>query len=463
MLIRTRLALALVVILTLALTAFSVGIYEVVRSSLVSQMRSDVQQRADAITAVTAPASGTTRLRLPGLAVLNSPDTLIQIRGANGATLAKSGNLGNLWLPILPSDIGARRVRELRIRGILLVLAGREIVVDGKVRAYVLVARAPNTIYLALNTLRMFLYPGTVIALVLSGFAVWVLVWRSLRRLERLDATAAEIAATRDHTRRVAAANRSDEIGRLAHSINSMLGALDDAYRQVQNVNELQRRFLADISHELRRPLTIMRSSLDLMERLGADDPEFQAQTLADMRGEVDRMARMVSQLLILARTDASATMSREPVLLGDVLADACRQGQPKLGHAALVCMGVDRLDGIVVQGNGDYLQQLFLILLDNAFKYTNEDGRVEVIASPNGSTVDVTVADTGLGIAPADLDHVFERFYRAENSRHLPGMGLGLSIAQHIVEQHGGDIRVESAVGAGSRFTVRLPLLNAA
>jgi two-component system, OmpR family, sensor kinase len=460
MLIRTRLALALMVILAIALTTFSFVIYEVMRSSLVSEMQRDVRQRANTIAIATAPAHGSTTLRLPRLDVFNAQDAYVQIRSPSGGILATSSNLGNLWLPLPRNDARAGTVQEVRVRGVPLIMSGRKIMVGGKERAYVLVAQTPSTIYLALNRLRQFLFPGTALALLLAGLAVWFLVWRSLQRLERLDATAADIAASRDHTRRVQPERRNDEIGRLTRSINSMLGALDDAYRQAQSVSELQRQFLADVSHELRRPLTIMLSSLDLMGKIGAEDPAFQIQTLADMRIEVDRMARMVTQLLILARTDSSATMPREPVLLADVIADACRQGQPMNGHASLTCQGIDRLEGVVVQGNVDYLQQLFLILLDNAFKYTGADGKVEVTASPNGGTVDVIVADTGPGIPPDDLEHIFDRFFRASNSRHIPGMGLGLSIAHHIVEQHQGDIQVVSAPGTGSRFTVKLPVL---
>ena len=177
---------------------------------------------------------------------------------------------------------------------------------DGKVSAYVLVGQTPHQIYLALGQLRTFLYPATAIALLLAAATVWLLVWWSMRPLERLDAAAAEISSTRDHTRRVEPGRPSDEIGHLSRSINTMLSALEDAYRQVQNVSELQRHFLADVSHELRRPLTIMLSSLDILTRVGDEDPSFQAQTLSDMRIEIDRMARMVTQLLILARTDSA-------------------------------------------------------------------------------------------------------------------------------------------------------------
>jgi signal transduction histidine kinase len=176
---------------------------------------------------------------------------------------------------------------------------------------------------------------------------------------------------------------------------------------------------------------------------------------------EAERMARMVTQLLILARSDAAIAAAHEPVLLGDIVVEVCRQRPPTDSALVLECRGMESLEGALVWGNPDYLRQLFLILLDNAFKYTAGDGRVEVIGALNEETVTVTVADTGIGIAASDLLRIFDRFYRAENARSRPGAGLGLAIAQRIAEQHGGEIQVESELGRGSRFTVTLPLLE--
>ncbi len=172
-------------------------------------------------------------------------------------------------------------------------------------------------------------------------------------------------------------------------------------------------------------------------------------------------MARMVTQLLILARTDTSATMTREPLLVVDIVDEVCRKAQPADGKLNLECRELDLVEDAVVLGNADYLEQLFLILLENAFKYTPAGGKVEVIGALNEDTVAITVADTGIGIAESDLSRVFDRFYRAENARFRSGMGLGLSIAQSIAEHHGGKITLESTVGQGSRFTVVVPLLN--
>ncbi|HEY8293639.1 MAG TPA: HAMP domain-containing sensor histidine kinase, partial [Thermomicrobiales bacterium] len=287
----------------------------------------------------------------------------------------------------------------------------------------------------------------------------------TIRPLGQLARAAAAIAATQDHTRRLKLKPLPDEIRQLQVTVNRMLQSLEDAYQEVTTINATQRRFLADVSHELRTPLTILLSPLDLLARESVSDTlqsSPQPSLLADMRVEVDRMARMVTQLLILARSDADAAVAYQPVLIEDIIADACRQ--PHVTHgsaAALRCQGLEELEGAVVQGNPDYLKQLFLILLDNAFKYTPPDGTVEITGKVESRVVAVTVADTGIGITPADVPHVFERFYRAGNAVVRSGTGLGLAIARRITEQHGGTITVETEPERGSRFTVRFPLLN--
>ncbi len=150
-----------------------------------------------------------------------------------------------------------------------------------------------------------------------------------------------------------------------------MLQALEEAYQEVQKVNDLQSHFLIDVSHELRTPLTVMLSSLDLIKKVGATDPEFRASSLESMRVETERMARMVTQLLILARSDANVTAAYEPILVRDVVADLCGQRHPTDNEPTLECHDLEQLEGALVWGNPDYLKQLFLILLDNAFKYT--------------------------------------------------------------------------------------------
>jgi two-component system, OmpR family, sensor kinase len=475
MYIRTRLALWFMLILAAVLAVFSVTVYQVTRASLLGEIDRDVRQRAAAIALMARPPAGETGLRVPSLDVYTAPDVYLELLDPHGAVVARSGNLSTRTLPLSQAAVAADWVDEVSVGGLKLFVYARPVLggtgtgagagTRTAVQGYVVVARSPRTIYQAVDRLSSVLYPGAAVALILAGLAVWLLTRRAMRPLEDLASTAASIAAAHDHTRRLSGPSSTDEIGRLTTTINGMLQGLEDAYHQQQALNDLQRQFLADVSHELRTPLTILLSSLDLVEKMGASDPDFQARTLADMRVEVDRMARMVTQLLLLARTDAGAAVTREPLLLVDVLADICRQAQagPPERRAAITCEGWDLLEGAVVSGNRDYLTQLFLILLDNALKYTPADGSVTVTAVLQGECAVVTVADTGVGIRAHDLPRIFERFYRGANAAGARGMGLGLPIARRLAEAHGGTIRVESEVGRGSRFTVTLPLLNAA
>jgi signal transduction histidine kinase len=240
-----------------------------------------------------------------------------------------------------------------------------------------------------------------------------------------------------------------------------MLHSLEEAYQHIQQVNDLQRRFLADASHELRTPLTIMLSSLELMKKEEGRDPEFQTNALENISTEAQRMARLTTRLLLLARTDARAPFVRQPLLIVDIISEAYRQGCPPDRKITMECQGLETIEDAVVSGNADYLKQMFLIVLENACKYTPDGGKVMVKGERTEQELVVTIADTGIGIAQDDLPRLFERFYRAQNANIQPGMGLGLSIALGIVEQHNGTIKVESTLGQGSRFMISLPLFK--
>ena len=386
------------------------------------------------------------------LDTLAPSDLAVQVQDQHGKELASSTSWKVWNLPTRD------QTPQMTMSTVDIDLYRHAVFVDKHLQGYILVAQSASAP--ARKPPGDFLI-AAVIVIVFGGLLVWLLVRRATRPLEHLAATASEIAEASDHALRLQPEGPPDEINRLVHTINGMLYSLEEAYRQVQAVNALQRHFLADISHELRTPLTIMLSSLDLLKKEGGTDPTFQASALENIQLEAERMARMVTQLLILARTDASATMTREPLLVVDIVDDVCRKARPSDSKLNLEYRELDLVEDAVVLGNADYLKQLFLILLENAFKYTPEGGKVEVIGTLNEDTVAITVADTGIGIAESDLSRVFDRFYRAENARFRSGMGLGLSIAQSIAEQHGGTITLESTVGQGSRFTVILPLLN--
>ena len=256
-----------------------------------------------------------------------------------------------------------------------------------------------------------------------------------------------------------------------------MLATLEALYQQ-------QQRFVADASHELRAPITSIRCNLDLLAKAPDLPPEEAQAALADAQAEANRMGRLVGDLLTLARSDAShqseqsqaiavangykkSNEEKRQVDLDSLLLEVFRQYQPAQEN------GIDdarqqgprlllqHITPASVLGDADQLKQVLVALLDNALKYTPYEGTISLSLTTDERFAIVKVSDTGIGISPDDLPHIFERFYRADRtrSRERGGSGLGLAIVQSIVQEHQGTIEVESTPGRGSTFTLRLPL----
>jgi signal transduction histidine kinase len=283
----------------------------------------------------------------------------------------------------------------------------------------------------------------------------WVLAGATLRPINRIERTAYAIGAERDFDRRVDHVGPPDEVGRLATTFNTMLTELQTAYRQVEHALQAQRRFVADASHELRTPLTTIRGNVGLLQRQPPIEPEDRVAALGDMADETDRLIRLVNDLLMLARADAGRLWRNEPVLIKPLIEDLCRQAQLLEPERRIHCE--DILD-LAVVANRDALKQVLLILLDNALKFTPVDGEVRFTTAVDADRVFIALCDTGPGIAPAALPHIFERFYRGDSSRTGAGAGLGLSIAKTLMDAQHGTISVESAAGRGSVFNISLP-----
>ena len=179
-------------------------------------------------------------------------------------------------------------------------------------------------------------------------------------------------------------------------------------------------------------------------------------EVIADTRDEVDRLIRLVNQLLALARADAGQQLRREPLPLKPLLEDVCRQMKVIAPQGLILC---DPPPDLQVVGDHDALKQVLLALLDNALVHTSAGTAIRLTSAAEGNGVAICVRDTGRGIPPETLPHIFERFYRGDIARTGNGSGLGLAIARELVEAQGGDIAVESQLGQGTVFTVRLPM----
>jgi len=217
-----------------------------------------------------------------------------------------------------------------------------------------------------------------------------------------------------------------------------------------------QQAFVANASHELRTPLTLVRATAEVAQR-GLPASDSRHELLSDILNECDHMSGLVDDLLLLSRLDSRALkLERSPLPAAELLADIQRQVS-RLAGEHQVRLAVGAATGTLL-GDPARLRQVLLILLDNALRHTPAGGQVTLAAAPNGRSVEITVADTGTGIAPEHLPHVFDRFYRADPARGGEGTGLGLAIARSLVNAQGGHIRIDSQPGVGTMVTVRLP-----
>jgi two-component system, OmpR family, sensor kinase len=459
--IRTRLTVGFLAIVAAVIAVFGLAVYDLTRQSLLSQLDQSVRDHASELAVAAEPPAGQTTPQLPDIDMFNSPDLFVEIVDSSGAVLGVSGNLGKERLPFHPNAIRSDQVEDVRVDGRPLILYGRPIESGGQLRGYVLVALAPSPIYLALQRLRNLLYPGAAVALLVAGIGSWLLVHQAITPLQRLAAGASRIRAEGDHGRRLNYSGSKDEIGKLAATIDRMLESLDEAHQRLQAASAVQRRFLADASHELRRPLTIALSSLDVLARVGSSDPAFNAQTLQDIHVELDRMARIVTQLLAMARADSGAGLDQQPVLVAESVRDALMQLQTRAAGVSITSSALSSVEDAVVLGSKEELDQVFLNVVDNAIKYTPQGGAISISGSASGGEVAITVHDTGIGISDKDLPHVFERFYRGETAHDQEGTGLGLAIVEHYVGRLGGRVSVTSKPGAGTDVTVTLRLMT--
>lgn len=302
-----------------------------------------------------------------------------------------------------------------------------------------------------LLTLMLFSCP---LILLIAGFGGLFLAERALRPIDRINRTAQAIGPN-DFTQRIGYRGSSDEVGRLAVTIDRMLDRLQAAF-------EHERRFTADASHELRTPLTVIKGRIGVTLSRSRTLEEYES-TMRDLEREVDRLIRLSHGLLFLTRLDQSKLDYQgnlTNVDLSNLLEVLIEQIQPLAEIKNITIVGnID--SSICILGNSDHLTSLFLNLLDNAIKYTPNKGQVAVKAQREGLQVEVTVTNTGRGIEPEHLPHLFERFYRVESarSRNTGGAGLGLAIAYEIVRLHRGAISVTSQLNQLTTFSVHLPL----
>jgi signal transduction histidine kinase len=290
-----------------------------------------------------------------------------------------------------------------------------------------------------------------IVAVLFSGVLVWLTLGQTLKPLKAITDTAEQINRADDLSRRIPYNGMDqDEIGNLVESFNQTLERLEALFTS-------QQRLLADVSHELRTPLTVIKGNVDLMRRMKSLDEE----SLTSIDQEAGRLTRLVGGLLLLAQAESGQmALAMKKVELDLLLTEVFQEMSILAGNK--VHVHLNEIDQVYVNGDRDRLKQVLINLVANAVQYTPMGGDVFLSLEKIRDQARIICRDTGPGIPPEDLPHIFERFYRAEKSRtrgKTTSFGLGLSIANWIVERHGGRIEVNSREGMGTTFAIWLPL----
>ena len=376
---------------------------------------------------------------------LASPETFRAVY-EDGELLNASEPLRNIRLPLTP---GTHALQNFGSAGAHSTAR----VCRWKAREFTVVVVAPlDTVDGQMAALRRVLYIALPAAILIAALGGFLLASKSIAPVVSISEQAEAITDKNLHTR-LAAPGARLEFARLAAVFNQLLSRLDRSFERMRD-------FMADASHELRTPLSIIRGEADVALAHNRQPAEYR-EALAIIQDEARRLTTLVEDLLNLSRADAGhQPLQVEELYLNDLLEECCRSAQVQARQKG-VHLAAPPVPDIGFRGDPALLRRLIANLLDNAIRYTPEGGQVQACLAADRSHAVLTVGDTGVGIPPESIDHIFERFYRVDKARSRAdgGFGLGLSIVKWIVDAHHGEVRVESRPGEGTTFTVRLPL----
>jgi len=455
--LRKRLSYVAATAVGIAIVLAAVVSYWVVRDQLVGQIDSQLRAQADAVlqAGTLAPLSGAGFPSIP--ASEGGPAPYWQIVAANGAVLQNSQNVA------LPIDADTLRVARFEVDNVIdnttvggtnlrILIVHALYVVNPStgqaIPAAVQIARPLSPVERLLNKLRLILALLFVGGVVLAALMGRMAARRVLAPLAEVTETVQAIGETDDLSRRLAV-HAEDEVGQLATRFNEMLERLEHSRAALDESVRAQRQLVADASHELRTPITSLRTNIEVLLADTGIDAEDRDRLLADVVEQSEELSALVSDLIELARGDLPA-VATEDVRLDRLVEESlarARRNSPAVQYT-------ESLAPIVIEGVPERLARAVNNLLDNAARHGAPDGPVEVVVDQRG----VLVRDHGMGIPPAELPYVFDRFYRGENSRGRQGSGLGLAIVRQVAHAHGGEITAVNVPDGGALFTLALP-----
>jgi two-component system, OmpR family, sensor kinase len=455
--LRLRLAGLYLILLALAIATMGIVIYLVVRTSVYGAVDDNLEVSTEAVVTALEPLNSpltSEDIALNRVELLDevTARTFFQIRDPDGELLYSSVLLASAepttvidrpqQAHLYTQEVGGQRLRTLYT----------PILQDGENLGTIEVAQSLNQADSALEVIRNSFIAGGLVTLGVTAISAYYLAGRALDPVRQVSGLARHIEQTSDFSRRLPRPGTAGEIRELVGTFNALI-------ERVETVVSAQQEFLADSSHELRRPLTLLRANIDMLNDPALPVPEREA-VINEIQLAMQGMSRLVSDLLILSR-DPSKAIERSIV---DV-SSTCTEALTLVRSANQNNQFVDEIEpGLRVSGDAERLHQLVSNLLDNAVRYGRSNGVIQVSLSRVDQTVRLEVNDEGPGIPQQDTDRIFERFYRGEAARrdNPDGAGLGLAIVKYITEAHGGTVSVSSEPESGSTFVVDLPALHA-
>jgi heavy metal sensor kinase len=470
--LRFKLTLWYVLILGILLISFSSFLYVTLSKSLHRDVDSKLRSLTELIASESAsPLSkfgfGNIDKALETSMNLKPIGKFIQVLDESGKIGKKSDNLKNVQLPISlyalkNSSNGIITFETNRsIGNAPLRIITFPVLENSRVTRIIQVASSLEDVEDALHTLFIILMITVPLALMVASLGGQFLAYKALKPVDNITQTALLITS-KNLNQRIKPLKVKDEIARLIETFNGMISRLDQSFRQIKQ-------FTSDASHELKTPLTILKGEVEVTLRKERTSPEYQ-QTLKSNLEEINRMSQIVDDLLLLSKADSGELrLNKEDLNLTEILNEVISQMNILAQSKRLRIETSNHHEDVHIFGDALRIRELFLNLISNGIKYTEEGGAIRIALmkdnryDPGDPLVEVIVSDTGIGIAKADQERIFDRFFRVDKarSREQGGSGLGLSICKWIVEAHQGKIAVESEMGKGSSFIVKLPLYS--
>jgi len=442
--IRYKITIWYTVLLLILLVIFNVFIYTIISSILNQSVKGFLKSDAKQVFSIIQSEGYNIHLDIPYRII--DTNVYFVVFDANGNTGFKSSILPQ----IVNLPIGQEQLRFVLINGTKWIVYDTPVLFNGNIIGWIRVSRSLQYIINALSHLKIIMFTCTPIYIILASLGGLFLANKALKPIDFITKTAQQISKG-DLSQRLKLDKTEDEVGRLAVTFDYMLDKLESSIKK-------ERQFASDASHELRTPISVITAQAE-QALLGSRKIKEYKEALEIIRDESKKMQHIISQLLMITRSDEGTYNFNFEILNLNIIMEDILKEFKKIADNKKIKIYYESKDNIKIKADQTLLTRLFINIIDNAIKYTNEFGEIKVNMKKEDNFCITTIEDTGIGISQEDLPYIFNRLYQVDKSRSDRGAGLGLSIAKWIVELHKGELKVESKLNYGSKFIIKLPL----